>query len=458
MALTQLAARLLPFLPKPVPAGAAGSGGAIVSDTPAGLFYGWRVVGGAFVLAAFGWGIGYYGPPIFLGVLGETRGWALSLISAAVSLHFLVGAAVSANLPRLYRRFGAATVTKAAAASLAIGLCGWAACAAPWQLFAASLLSGAGWGMMGGAAVNGILAPWFVRARPAALGVAYNGASLGGMILSPLWVAGIAALGFPNTAALVAVAMGATMWILADQLFARTPEAMGLLPDGDSAGAVRPAVKAAGTKPLPGALLWHDRRFLTLAAGMALGLFAQIGLLAHLFSLLMPALGKPRAGLAMGLVGMMAIAGRLAIGWGLPPDADRRLWAALGYVMPLAGSLLLIAAAGTSVPLLWLGVILFGAGCGNSNTLPPLVAQREFAEPDVQRAVALIVGISQAAYAFAPAVFGLVRDVTGTESSVFLAAALMQALAIAAFLAGRRPEPHRVAAEALKKTPPKERG
>jgi hypothetical protein len=29
-------------------------------------FYGWRIVGAAFVLAVFGWGLGFYGPPIYL--------------------------------------------------------------------------------------------------------------------------------------------------------------------------------------------------------------------------------------------------------------------------------------------------------------------------------------------------------------------------------------------------------
>ena len=43
---------------------------------------------------------------------------------------------------------------------------------------------------------------------------------------------------------------------------------------------------------------------------MALGLFAQIGLVAHLFSLLVPALGAQQAGLAMGLATALAIAGR----------------------------------------------------------------------------------------------------------------------------------------------------
>ena len=30
------------------------------------MFYGWRVVGAAFVLAMFGWGVGFYGPPVYL--------------------------------------------------------------------------------------------------------------------------------------------------------------------------------------------------------------------------------------------------------------------------------------------------------------------------------------------------------------------------------------------------------
>ncbi len=64
-------------------------------------FHGWRVVAAAFVIAVFGWGIGFYGPPVFLSVVRETRGWPLILISTAVTVHFLIGAVVGANLPTL---------------------------------------------------------------------------------------------------------------------------------------------------------------------------------------------------------------------------------------------------------------------------------------------------------------------------------------------------------------------
>jgi MFS family permease len=193
-------------------------------------------------------------------------------------------------------------------------------------------------------------------------------------------------------------------------------------------------------------LLWRDLGFLTLAAGMALGLFAQIGLIVHLFSLLVPALGATRAGLAMGLVTAMAITGRSLIGWAMPAHADRRLMACASYAVQIAGCVAFIAADGTSEPLLLLGVVLFGVGFGNGTWLPPLIAQVEFVGADVPRVVALIVAISQATYAFAPVAFGMIRELTphsaGVESgdapSLFVVAAIVQGLAICAFLAGRR--------------------
>ena len=96
----------------------------VTTQARGGTFYGWRVVGAAFVLGAFGWGMGFFGPPVFLSVVRETRGWPLVLVSAAVSLHFLVGAMTGAKLAALHRRFGAAAVTKAGALSLAAGILG----------------------------------------------------------------------------------------------------------------------------------------------------------------------------------------------------------------------------------------------------------------------------------------------------------------------------------------------
>lgn len=404
-------------------------------------FYGWRVVAGAFVLAVFGWGLGFYGPPVFLHAVREARGWPLSLISAAITVHFLSGAAVVAQMPFLYRRYGIPVVTRVGALLLGLGVFGWAVAAAPWQFFAAALISGMGWAAMGSAAVNEIVSPWFVRGRPAALSMAYNGASIGGVLFSPLWAAAIGWLGFPAAAALVGIVTVVTVCWLSASVFARTPQALGQAPDGDQQAGR--AAAAPVRRDLPGSLLWHDRRFVTLATGMALGLFAQIGLIAHLFSLLVPALGDSGAGMLMGAGTAAAVGGRLLVARLMRPDADRRLVSGLCYAVQITGSTILIFAAGRNAPLLVLGVLLFGSGIGNATSLPPLIAQMEFTPDDVRRVVALIVAISQAAYAFAPLAFGIVRDVlpgasAGAAPLVFAAAALIQALATLAFLAGRR--------------------
>jgi hypothetical protein len=409
-------------------------------------FYGWRVVGATFVLAVFGMGIGFHGPGVYLHAVHQRTGWPLALISTAVTLHFLIGATVVANLPALYRRFGIPAVTKSGAILLAVGVLGWAIAGAPWQLFGAALLTGASWVTMGVAAINAIVAPWFTRARPAALAMAYNGGNIGGVVFSPLWAAAISMFGFPAAAAAIGLVMASTVWILADMLFSRTPQGMGLIPDGGKPGTRAAPVASLAAKPLPGRSLWSDHKFLTLAAGMAFGLFAQIGVVVHLFSLLVPALGTTQAGLAIGLVTAMAIVGRSLIGWLMPTDVDRRLVACASYAVQTAGCVVFIAAAGTSVPLLLLGVMLFGSGFGNGTWLPPLIAQVEFVEEDVPRVVALIIAISQATYAFAPVVFGMVREyapsAAGAESgaapSLFAVAAIVQGLAICAFVAGRR--------------------
>jgi len=295
---------------------------------------------------------------------------------------------------------------------------------------------------MGAAAINAIIAPWFVRNRPAALATAYNGASIGGVVFSPLWVVAIGWIGFQNAALAIGAVMIATVWFIADRFFSQKPEDVGQTPDGDApyiAAMPRATTPAA---PLPGNTPWRDRRFVTLAAGMALGLFAQIGLVAHLFSLLVPALGATLAGFAMALATACAIAGRTAVGFLMPHGMDRRNVAMASYAVQILGSLAFLVAGlvtgGSAAVFLVAGVVLFGLGIGNATSLPPLIAQIEFTKEDAARVVPLIVALGQAAYAFAPALFGILREWAPDPAFVYIAAAFVQILAIASFAAARQ--------------------
>lgn len=409
-------------------------------------FFGWRVVAAAFFMGTFGWGLGIYAPPILLHVIHEAEGWPVAQISTAITLHFLVGALVTATLPALYRRWGVPAITKVSAFLLAAGFVAWSMAVAPWQIFVAACLSGAGWVGLGAAAVNAVLSPWFVRRRPAALAMAYNGASVGGVVLPPVLIAAIGLFGFPIAALVIGAVMLTVVWILAARFFALSPDDIGVRPDGD--GLIQDeGLKAQQTmEPLTTSRLLCHGRFVTLSAASALGLFAQVGITTHLFSLLVLPLGAQTAGLAMGLATASGVAGRMLLVWLMPADADRRIVTCLSYGTQLLGSIAFLLSEGADIPLLIAGVVLFGAGTGNASSLPPLIAQKEFPKDDVLRAIAWVVAISQATYAFAPATFGLLRELTVDPSAsapsgmpqLFLAAAVIQLIAIATLLAGRR--------------------
>ena len=112
------------------------------------------------------------------------------------------------------------------------------------------------------------------------------------------------------------------------------------------------------------------------------------------------------------------------LGWAVAQEPWQLLLATcLSHVVQIAGS----------------PALLFGAGIGNTTSLPPLIAHVEFSKADVQRVVPLIVAIGQGTYAFAPAAFGGLRSLSPAEGMlVFVAAASIQTAAISLFLSGRR--------------------
>lgn len=393
-------------------------------------FFGWSVTWAAFALAVFAWGIGFYGPPVFLQTLHSSRGWSISEISAAITFQFLLSALLIAYLPEIHRKFGIAGTSFGGALLMAAGLVGWSSAWQPWQLFVAAIPSAAGWATTSGAALNSIVARWFERDRPKAMGLAFNGASVGGVLFVPLWLFLIDRFGFQIAALSVAIVTVSAVALLSARYFNPTPASLGLAPDNDSA-------TAAVAKPAPRlsrSEIVRTPRFLTLSVAFALALFAQIGLLSHLIVRLTPDVGVASAGLLVSLATICAMLGRTLAGRWIG-DHDRRIGAAVNIAVQIIGVLLLIF--GNGGMLLTLGCILFGLGIGNLVSLPPLIAQQEFEREDVVTVVALIVAINQAVFAFAPALVGALRDATSDYLLPFGIIACIQLLAATIVLVGR---------------------
>nr|WP_256476259.1 MFS transporter [Siccirubricoccus soli] len=376
------------------------------------------------------WGINFYGPSVFLHALQAREGWPASWIAAAITLHYLASAALVTRLPALLARFGPVPVIRAGLLAMALGTAAWGAADRPWMLVPAALLTACGWAVTSGAAINALVAPWFEQRRPAALAMAYNGASMGGVLFTPLWALLIAGFGFAGAGLAVAGLVLAVGWPMAGRYFGQTPARLGLFPDG-AAGPPTPR-----PMPSPAGPLWRQAGFVTLSLAFAFGLTAQIGLLTTLFSILAPALGTEGAGLAMSLATACAVLGRTLVGVALPPGMDRRLAGVANFLLQAVGSGLLVLAAGASPPLLLAGVMLFGFGIGNLLSLPPLIAQREWPPAQVAAVVALVTAVNQAFYAFGPAAFGTALEAWGPAAPPALAGVIQ--LLAAAVLAVRR--------------------
>jgi MFS family permease len=387
------------------------------------MFFGWKVVATAFVIAVFAWGVGFYGPSVFLNVLHQDRGWPVSVISAAITAHFLLSAFMVARLADAHRRFGLVSLTRVGIVASVIGILCWSIASEPWHLFGAAILTGAGWAATSGAAINAMVSPWFNRRRAIALSHAFNGSSVGGVLFTPLWVGLIAKVGFVGAASLVGAVMLIVLWPLAGRYLAATPDSLGIPPDGDASGTVTPVSNPARRAPAPLRILLKDRRFATISVAFALGLFAQIGLVAHLVTRLAPVFGTGNAAATVSLATGCAVIGRLLLG-ALIGDADRRTVATGNFVMQACGVTCL--ALGTTAPVLLVGCILFGLGIGNLVSLPPLIIQKEFPSADVPRVVALVTAVNQAAFAFAPAIFGLLREASDGYAVPFMLAVSVQ--------------------------------
>src|SRR5690606_25517247 len=115
------------------------------------------------------------------------------------------------------------------------------------------------WATMSVTAITTILAPWFVRRRGLAIALALTGASFGGILVVPALVHLEGRYGF---AAATQVMTGAMLLLLVPMILVvlrGRPEAMGLLPDGDTA-APPPENGGASGRPRRAALL-RDRVF-----------------------------------------------------------------------------------------------------------------------------------------------------------------------------------------------------
>jgi MFS family permease len=151
------------------------------------LYHGWLVVAAAFLVALYGFGLGFYGPGIYLVALKELHGWPVDELSSAITTYYVLGATLLFFwVGQLFDRHGARIVVLVGTVAMACGTVLLTHVTRPWQVYTSFAVMSAGWATMSGAAINIIVAPWFDKRRKLAVSWALNGASAGGVIIAPL--------------------------------------------------------------------------------------------------------------------------------------------------------------------------------------------------------------------------------------------------------------------------------
>jgi MFS family permease len=371
--------------------------------------FAWPVVLACFSSALFAWGFGFYGQAVYLAVLQKSQGWSIALISSATTVYYLAGAVLIALVPDVIDRFGPRAVIIGGALVLACGTLGLAASTAPWQLFAANLVMAAGWAATSTTAITTTIALWFDRRRGLAISLALNGASAAGFTVAPALVYLSDRYALSTAVAIVAASL--LLALVTIVLLALRPSpAHGAAERRPIGGATPDQVRSKPVLQRRADALrsWH---FWTVAAPFALALVAQVGFIVHQVAFLSPKLGIAQTGGVVALGTIAAVIGR--VGLGLVIDRlNQRAVAAASFASQSVGLLILLG-LGDHPAALYVGCILFGLSVGNVITLPSLIVQREFAAASFGLVVGLSTAIGQFAYAFAPALLGVIHDAAG---------------------------------------------
>ena len=366
-------------------------------DETSWRYPGWRVVLVCFLSAVCCWGFGLYGHGVYLTELHRLHGWSASLISVGVTGFYILTAALVAFISEAVGRLGPKRVMLIGASSFGGAVALLSATNALWQLYLAYVLMAVGAATMHVGAISNVIGLWFEKKRALALSLALNGASSGGILVTPALVLAIAHFGFSRAM------LGATLIIAAILL-----PVIALWIDRPPARQAGAAVSTAPSWTRAAAL--RSRHFWNVAAAFAMALTAQVGFLVHQIAILEPTIGRTQAGFSVAALTITAISGRLALG-AFADRLDIRRFTAVSLASQAAALFAIYWLSDTTA--LMLACVLFGLSAGNVITLPSLVIQREFEAASFGMLVGLTWAITQFTYGFGPGVMGALRDITG---------------------------------------------
>lgn len=301
------------------------------------------MVAAAAALRVLGSGLHSFGFTVFFLPLSQDLGLSRTATSLAFSLARAEGAIEGPVVGHLLDRYGPRPVMMAAVLLMGVGyllLAGVDSYLAFLTVYLGMISLAHSGGFMH--APMTLMNTWFVRKRARAIAINSAAFSLGGVLIAPILSAVVQTWGWRWGATIAGMAFLVIGVPLAAAV-RRSPESMGLLPDGDTAashGSKRPPGRAQADATLGEAV--RSFTFWALIAAAGVRNMVYHGISVHFIPLMVwKGLSEQQAGVFLGSFALMGFVFTLVLGW----LADR-------FDKPrMLGAILLTVAAGLLLPI-----------------------------------------------------------------------------------------------------------
>ena len=402
------------------------------------IYYGWKIVAALLFLLTFTSGLSFYNHAIYLNALATQSNFDVSTASTAVSIFFLTGGVMGLFVARWVQEYDPRICITAGAIISFMSLSLLAYVSTVWQLFLVYAFFGTGFSASSLIPATTLVTKWFHRRRAMALSVASTGLSLGGVILTPLSAVMVESLGFKIAAPLIGVIFLVGVVPVDWMNLRESPESMGLHVDGDLPESIDESVTSDPPQVIEGGITFKEARRRKFFWGVSLAyiflMAAQVGGIAHQYGLARELLTEAETAIAVAILPVFSIIGRLIGGWIVDRMSIRKF--AISMMILQAASLSLLA-GGFGIFTLFLGLAAFGATVGNLLMLQPLLIADAFGVKDYARIFSVSNLMSSWGTAMGPGVLGFIYVASGSLYQLpYFVAAGAGALGIVLFLMG----------------------
>jgi len=375
------------------------------------------VVTGCFIVLMVSSGLGFYGLAVYLNAFSRERGWAVTSISLATTVYFVVGGVTGLFVARVIARHDVRVPIVGGAIGGAASLAVLGQVEQRWQLYLVYTVFAFSFSCAGLIPVTTVVTRWYHARRSVALSVASTGLSAGGIVLTPLakWL-------IDDRGLAAATPILGIIWLVGILPFALwlvrpDPARLGWQPDGERVTKHTAAV-------VPTGMLFseavHTRFFATATIAYALMLGAQVGAIQQLVKLVEERVDKGTATLATTALAGMSVVARLAGG----RVAGRLPMVGMVCVLALGQAVALVALAfASTTATIFPSIVLFGATVGNILMLQPLLIAERFGVLDYPRIFSRSAFCTMVGTAGGPLLLGWLYDNAGGFTTSYLVAA-----------------------------------